>query len=202
MRRVVTFGIAAVFASACTSDSARAPAQPQAISLPLVTESAQHAGTPHNHSVHLSGDEEPAPLPPAPTPADSNAQGQAIASNIENVVQAHIHCGPSGANGPIMVWLFPGPTATQALIGPTGRQDGVLAEGTVETGGPNHVRTVAASATCPDGVSNFADVLRQIRSGNAYVNVHTNDGAAPTNTGPGDFPGGEIRGQFEIRGQQ
>jgi hypothetical protein len=25
--------------------------------------------------------------------------------------------------------------------------------------------------------------------------VHTNDGVAPTNTGPGDFPGGEIRGQ-------
>jgi hypothetical protein len=25
--------------------------------------------------------------------------------------------------------------------------------------------------------------------------VHTNDGVAPPNTGPGDFPGGEIRGQ-------
>jgi len=25
--------------------------------------------------------------------------------------------------------------------------------------------------------------------------VHTNDGVAPTNTGPGDFPGGEIRDQ-------
>ena len=32
-------------------------------------------------------------------------------------------------------------------------------------------------------------------SGNAYVNVHTNDGVDPPNTGPGDFPGGEIRGQ-------
>jgi hypothetical protein len=211
------FGIAAVFASACSSDSVRSPAQPEAISLPVVTESALHAGTPHNHSVHLSGDQEPTPLPPAPSPADSNAQGQAIfhiakdglsfdykliASNIENVVQAHIHCGPSGVNGPIIVWLFPSPTATQALTGPTGRQDGVLAEGTVESGGPNHVRTTAASATCPGGVSNFADVLRQIRVGNAYVNVHTNDGAAPTNTGPGDFPGGEIRAQFEVRGQQ
>jgi hypothetical protein len=26
--------------------------------------------------------------------------------------------------------------------------------------------------------------------------VHTNDGVAPANTGPGDFPGGEIRGQI------
>jgi hypothetical protein len=26
--------------------------------------------------------------------------------------------------------------------------------------------------------------------------VHTNDGVPPPNTGPGDFPGGEIRGQI------
>jgi hypothetical protein len=32
-------------------------------------------------------------------------------------------------------------------------------------------------------------------SGAAYVNVHTSDGVEPPNTGPGDFPGGEIRGQ-------
>ena len=36
--------------------------------------------------------------------------------------------------------------------------------------------------------------------GNAYVNVHTNDGIAPVNTGAGDFPGGEIRGQVEHHG--
>jgi hypothetical protein len=35
-----------------------------------------------------------------------------------------------------------------------------------------------------------------IDSGNAYVNVHTNDGVARPNTGPGAFPGGEIRGQI------
>jgi hypothetical protein len=28
------------------------------------------------------------------------------------------------------------------------------------------------------------------------VNVHTNDGDATPDTGPGDFPGGEIRGQL------
>jgi hypothetical protein len=26
--------------------------------------------------------------------------------------------------------------------------------------------------------------------------MHTNDGVPPINTGPGDFPGGEIRGQI------
>ena len=38
-------------------------------------------------------------------------------------------------------------------------------------------------------------VLAAIASGATYVNVHTNDGVPPPNTGPGDFPGGEIRGQ-------
>lgn len=35
-----------------------------------------------------------------------------------------------------------------------------------------------------------------MRAGEAYVNVHTNDGVAPDNTGPGDFPGGAVRGQI------
>ena len=68
------------------------------------------------------------------------------------------------------------------------------------SGAALNVRTVAASAVCPGGVANFADALRQIRNSNAYVNIHTNDGVAPTNTGPGDFPGGEVRGQFEDHG--
>jgi archaellum component FlaG (FlaF/FlaG flagellin family) len=72
----------------------------------------------------------------------------------------------------------------------------VLAEGTVVSGAALNVRTVASSAVCPGGVANFAEALGQIRSGNAYVNIHTNDGVAPPNTGPGDFQGGEVRGQF------
>jgi hypothetical protein len=38
------------------------------------------------------------------------------------------------------------------------------------------------------------DLFNAIEEGTAYVNVHTNDGVGSTNTGPGDFPGGEIRG--------
>ena len=33
-------------------------------------------------------------------------------------------------------------------------------------------------------------------SGLAYVNVHTNDGVGSPNSGPGDFPGGEVRGDI------
>ena len=40
-------------------------------------------------------------------------------------------------------------------------------------------------------------VLDSLSHRNAYVNVHTNDNVAPPNTGPGDFPGGEIRGQIK-----
>jgi len=48
-------------------------------------------------------------------------------------------------------------------------------------------------------VASFADVLARIREGNSYVNVHTSDGVPPNNEGPGDFPGGEVRGQFRGR---
>jgi len=101
-------------------------------------------------------------------------------SNIENVAAAHIHCGAVGVNGPVGVTLFLGAAAS-------GPVSGVLARGTI---------------TAPDspngcGWLTVADVVAAMRIGNTYVNVHTNDGIAPTNTGPGDFPGGEIRGQIE-----
>ena len=65
--------------------------------------------------------------------------------------------------------------------------DGVLAEGTI----------TAADLVGPLAGHPLSDLIDAIQAGNAYVNVHTNDGVAPTNTGPGDFPGGEIRGQLE-----
>jgi hypothetical protein len=160
------------------------------------------AGLNDNWSTHLKGKFE--------VPArDTNAQGQAIfqlsddgnsvsykliASNIFNVVQAHIHCGGAGVNGPIVVWLYPSVTARTPLTGPQPRTDGVLAEGSFATG---DVIPRAASATCPTGVANLADVLALLNSGGAYVNIHTNDNVAPADTGPGDFPGGEVRGQVD-----
>jgi hypothetical protein len=111
------------------------------------------------------------------------ADGAALAfkvnvANIDNVVAAHIHCGAVGENGPVGVTLFTGATGG-------GRVNGTLAEGTI---------------TAPDspngcGWADLAAVLAAIQSGNTYVNVHTNDGIPPINPGPGDFPGGEIRGQ-------
>jgi hypothetical protein len=45
-------------------------------------------------------------------------------------------------------------------------------------------------------------LLDAMRAGLTYVNVHTNDGVGAVNTGPGDFPGGEIRGQLDHAGSQ
>jgi hypothetical protein len=102
-----------------------------------------------------------------------------IASNIDNVFAAHIHCGAAGVNGPVGVTLYMGTPAG-------GRFVGVLSEG---------VKT-APDAGNACGWETVADVLEAMNSGNTYVNVHTNDGIDPPNTGAGDFPGGEIRGQI------
>ena len=99
-------------------------------------------------------------------------------ANIDTAVMAHIHCGAVGVNGPVGVTLFMGAPAG-------GRVNGTLAEGTITAPDPGN--------GC--GWTDLAAVLAALRSGNAYVNVHTNDGVDPPNTGPGDFPGGEIRGQ-------
>jgi hypothetical protein len=100
-------------------------------------------------------------------------------ANIDNVFAAHIHCGAVGVNGPIGVTLFMGMPGGGAF-------QGTLAEGTITAPDPGNA--------C--GWTDLAAVLAAIRTGATYVNVHTNDGVAPPNTGPGDFPGGEIRGQI------
>jgi len=107
-----------------------------------------------------------------------------IAANIDNVVASHIHCGAPGVSGPVGVSLFTGG------IPGSGRFDGVLASGAIVAPDPGNA--------C--GWVTLDDVVAAMLSGDTYVNVHTNDGVAPTNTGPGDFPGGEIRGQVSENG--
>ena len=114
-----------------------------------------------------------------------------IASNIHNVFMAHIHLQapgtePGAVNGPIVVWLAPSTTPNVTLPLGGGRHDGVLATGTF----------TAANLTGTLVGQPLSALLAGIAEGRAYVNVHTDDGIAPTNTGPGDFPGGEIRGQL------
>jgi len=100
-------------------------------------------------------------------------------ADIDNAFAAHIHCGAVGVNGPVGVTLFGGSPAGGAV-------NGTLAEGTITAPDPGNA--------C--GWTDLAAVLAAMQSGDTYVNVHTNDGVPPANTGPGDFPGGEIRGQI------
>jgi CHRD domain len=141
-----------------------------------------------NFAAALSGDAE------RPVPRDTLARGVATfklsddgsaltfkvnVANLDNVFAAHIHCGSAEESGPVGVTLFMGAPGG-------GTVNGTLAEGTITTPDPGN--------GC--GWTDLADVLAALSSGNTYVNVHTNDGVAPANTGPGDFPGGEIRGQI------
>jgi hypothetical protein len=103
-------------------------------------------------------------------------------ANINNVIASHIHVAPAGVNGPVVVFLFE-PAAPGG-----GRSDGVIAEGTI----------TAADFVGPLAGHPFSDLIDAMATGNAYVNVHTNDGVDPPNTGAGDFPGGEIRGQIDV----
>jgi hypothetical protein len=156
--------------------------------LGLAAVGAAGAGLNANWSKHLTGAEE---VPARTTKAQGQAilhlskDGQSIdyrliATNIDNVVQAHIHVGPAGANGPIVAFLY-GPAAAGG-----GRQTGVLATGTI-----TETDLIGPLTGAP-----FSALVAALRSGNAYVNVHTNDGNATPNEGPGDFPGGEIRAQL------
>jgi len=156
--------------------------------LGLAAVGAAGAGLNANWSKHLTGAEEvPARATRAQgqvilhvAPDEQSIDYKLIATNIDNVVQAHIHVGPAGANGPIVAFLY-------GLVPPGGgRQTGVLATGTI----------TAANLVGPLAGQPLSALLTELRSGNAYANVHTNDGLGDPNTGPGDFPGGEIRAQL------
>ena len=102
-------------------------------------------------------------------------------AGLTNPSAAHIH-GPAGVGTNIGVLVnLCGATGVPAC--PTGAPfTGVLAVGT---------------ATQVSGIS-FDSLQVLLENGNAYVNVHTNDGVAPSNTGPGDLSAGEIRGQVTV----
>jgi CHRD domain-containing protein len=117
-------------------------------------------------------------VPARPSAASGRAQvyidGDRISYAIEvdditAITAAHIHSGPAGVNGPIRLFLWPivqGTTVPQV----TTTDKGILVEATVPSSNVNGVT--------------YQELLTQMRSGGAYVNVHTVQ-----------FGGGEMRGQ-------
>jgi hypothetical protein len=90
--------------------------------------------------------------------------------------------GP-GVNGMIVVWLYPSTAVGVQAPLAGGRIQGVIAQGMI----------TAQNLTGPLAGHPLSDLVQAMRTGNAYVNLHTSDGVDPPNTGAGDFPGGEIR---------
>ena len=103
-----------------------------------------------------------------------------------SVTQAHIHFGQEGVNGGIIVFLCSnlgnGPAGTQACPAGSSSAEAVVT-GTITAA------DVLAAAAQGVGAGEFFTLERAIRSGIAYVNVHSTL-----------FPGGEIRGQLDLRG--
>lgn len=143
---------------------------------PQLNQSSARKGVQDNFKAHLTGDEEVGPV-------ETTAQGQATlkfskdglsvsykinVAQLENVVGAHLHLAPAGANGPVVVGLLPAPV--------NGKVNGTLVEGTF----------TAAKLGGPLGGMTLEDLRTAMMEGNIYVNVHTTA-----------HPGGQIRGQVD-----
>src|SRR3989449_11028911 len=177
---------AAVAAASCEPSIPTEQSRPTVLVAPQSV--APDGPGPQNFVAHLTGASEvPAHATRAVgevkfqlSPDGTQLDYRLISSNIQNVIASHIHLAPAGVNGPITVFLF-------GSVPPGGgRSDGVLAHGTI----------TAANLIGPLAGHPFSDLIAAVTAGGTYVNVHTNDGAGGTNTGPGGFPGGEIRGEI------
>jgi len=124
----------------------------------------------------LRGSEE---VPPVRTPATGRAhlilrneaelRYRLVLNNIRNVTQAHIHLGRRGQNGPVVAFLF-GPVSPGISV-----NRGIV-EGTL----------TSDSLVGPLMNQPLSSLVSEMRAGNTYVNVHTEQN-----------PEGEIRGQIK-----
>jgi hypothetical protein len=94
---------------------------------------------------------------------------------IDNFVQAHIHFGRRGENGPVLAFLF------GADLESLEDQNGISTRKGIVTG----VITDKDIEKNDVGVDDVEDLLELMKDERTYVNVHTEQN-----------PGGEIRGQI------
>ncbi|WP_409250725.1 CHRD domain-containing protein [Bacillus sp. SCS-153A] len=95
--------------------------------------------------------------------------------DIDNFVQAHIHFGRRGANGPVLAFLFGADLATLE------EQNGISTRRGIVTG----VITDKDIVDNNVGVDDVEDLIELMEDELTYVNVHTEQN-----------PAGEIRGQI------
>jgi hypothetical protein len=157
-------------------------------SLPTVHAQNQTAGVPgqqpatttqqaQEFTANLTGNGE---VPPVETNAtgtaelELNDEGDEMSytvdvEDLEGALQAHIHQGGQGENGPVVVWLL---NETE----PLGETDGELTSGTFS----------AEDLVGPLQGQNISDLADAIEGGQAYMNVHTEA-----------HQNGELRGTLE-----
>jgi CHRD domain len=168
--RVLAFAVAALLpvAAACSDDNS----------------SPSNGATSFTADLRGANEVPPVTTTPATGTATLTLNGQQIeytvsVSNITNPILAHIHIAPTGQNGLVRLNLCGTGDPQPACTGGTG----VLATGTNGT-------TVGAPAIT------FDSLVSAMRTGGAYVNVHTNSEGCTLGQ-PGCNPGGEIRGQVQ-----
>ena len=157
----------------------------------VVTGTAGGAGNGGKVETRLSGFEE---VPAVMTTGEGeffarvSRSGQEIRYRLEyegleggtTPTQAHIHIGQEGASGGISAWLCgsatnPGPAGTQACPAQPAAISGTIR--------PENVVGPDGQGVAP---GEFAELVRAIRAGFAYANVHTTK-----------YGAGEIRGQLD-----
>ncbi|NOT47693.1 MAG: CHRD domain-containing protein [Acidobacteria bacterium] len=100
------------------------------------------------------------------------------------ITQSHIHFGQRGVNGGIMVFLCSnlgnGPAGTQTCPTPPATIRGTFSAG-----------DIGAGATAQGiGAGEYAELLRAMRNGTTYANIHSTI-----------WPGGEVRSQISLPAQ-
>jgi hypothetical protein len=96
------------------------------------------------------------------------------------VTQSHIHFGQPGVNGGISVWLCGTPALNPPPGTPLCPDPPATVTGTIVA---SNVVGPAAQGIAP---GEFVELIRAIRAGRTYANVHSTK-----------FPGGEIRNQID-----
>ena len=129
-------------------------------------------------------------VPPTTSPAtatlratlDESAQTITFTLDYKNMVAtpsaAHVHFGPTKVNGGVMFFFCGGGGKPACPAATSGTITGTVA--------PADVVGPAAQGVA---VGDFANVVRAIRTGNAYANIHS-----------ATFPGGEARGKVFASG--